>query len=68
MVSSASAGSPTARPSISTLTADRLDQRWMALPEGTHTLTVRAADAAPQTKRIEVTPGGSQTVDFASHP
>jgi hypothetical protein len=49
------------------LTADRLDQRWMALPEGPHTLTVRAPDGEPRTKRIEVTPGSTQVVDFGSH-
>jgi hypothetical protein len=49
------------------LTADRLDQRWLALPEGTHTLTMRPADGSPRTKRIDVAAGKTQVVDFAVH-
>ena len=46
------------------LTADRLDDRWLALPEGTHTIAVRDGDAPPVTREVSVSAGGNLTFDF----
>src|SRR5262245_28517629 len=46
------------------LHADGLDQRWMALPDGEHVITVRVDNRAPQERRIVVKAGSSQTVRF----
>lgn len=48
------------------LHADGLDQRWMALPEGEHVITVRVERRSPQERRIVVKAGSSQTVRFGS--
>jgi hypothetical protein len=47
------------------LTADSLQQRWLALPRGAHTLTVRASGARVIERRIEVKAGSTQIVRFA---
>jgi hypothetical protein len=44
--------------------AQDLDQRWLALPQGTHTLVVRTKDAAPLERRVEVAAGRMQVVRF----
>jgi hypothetical protein len=46
------------------LTAERLDDRWLALPEGTHTITVRDGDAPPVTRQVTVNAGGNLNLDF----
>ena len=46
------------------LHAEGLDQRWMALPDGEHVITVRVHDRTPQERRIVVKAGSSQTVRF----
>ena len=46
------------------LHAEGLDQRWMALPDGEHVITVRLHDRTPQERRIVVKAGSSQTVRF----
>jgi hypothetical protein len=46
------------------LTADALEQRWLALPEGTHTITVRARGAKPVERRVDVKPGSTRVVRF----
>jgi hypothetical protein len=48
------------------LHAEGLDQRWMALPDGEHVITVRVDDRSPQERRIVVKAGSSQTVRFGS--
>lgn len=42
--------------------ATRLDERWLALPQGTHTIVVRARDAESVERRIEVAAGRTQVV------
>jgi hypothetical protein len=46
------------------LTAEDLDQRWLALPRGSHTLTVRVSGTRPIERRIEVKSGATQVVRF----
>jgi hypothetical protein len=46
------------------LTAEALDQRWLALPRGTHTLTVRVGSGLPIERRVQVKSGVSQVVRF----
>jgi hypothetical protein len=46
------------------MTAARLDQRWLALPRGAHTLTVRVRDLAPIERRVDVEPGKNQVIRF----
>jgi len=46
------------------LTADRLKDRWLALPEGTHTITVRDGDAPPVTRQVAVSAGENLTLDL----
>ena len=48
------------------LTADGLDDRWLALPEGTHTITVRVGRETPLQRTVEVKPGASTVVRFPS--
>jgi hypothetical protein len=47
------------------LTASGLDDRWLALPAGRHTIAVRPKDGAAATFDVDVEPGGRQTIDFA---
>jgi hypothetical protein len=46
------------------LTAEALDQRWLAVPEGEHSLAVRVDDRQPVKRRIEITAGRSHVVHF----
>jgi hypothetical protein len=48
------------------LTADHLDDRWLGLPEGTHTITVRVGDAPSETRQVDVRAGRTRVVDFGS--
>jgi hypothetical protein len=50
------------------LTADSLDDRWLALPAGTHTIAVRVRGAEPVERRIELKPGTSQVARFGPFP
>ena len=50
------------------LTAERLDERWLAVPRGEHTLTVRVRGSEPIVRRIDVSPGKTQVVRFGSSP
>jgi len=47
------------------LTAEALEQRWLALPRGAHTLTVHVSGARPIERRIQVRAGATQVVRFA---
>ena len=47
------------------LTAQALDGRWLALPEGTHTITVRVRGAKPIERRVDVRPGTTRVVRFS---
>lgn len=46
------------------LRAVRLDDRWLALPHGAHTLTVRPTDRAPIERHVDVTPGKMLVLRF----
>jgi hypothetical protein len=46
------------------LTASGVDERWLALPAGRHTLTVRSEDAAPVTRQVNIGAGRQRVVDF----
>jgi hypothetical protein len=46
------------------LRAQDIGQRWLALPEGTHTLKVRVKGAEPVERRIDVAAGRMQVVRF----
>jgi len=46
------------------LTAEALEQRWLALPRGAHTLTVHVSRARPIERRIQVKAGATQVVRF----
>jgi len=48
------------------LRAEDLDQRWLALPHGAHTLVVRVEGAQPVERRIQVESGKTQVVRFAA--
>jgi len=48
------------------LTADGLDDRWLALPEGNHTVTVRVGNRTPLQRSFDVRPGASTVVRFPS--
>src|SRR5262249_13704483 len=48
------------------LTADGLDDRWLALPEGSHTIAVRVGNGTPLKRTVEVKPGASTVVRFPS--
>jgi hypothetical protein len=50
------------------ITADSLDERWLALPRGAHTIAVRVRGAKPVERRVEVKPGGTQAVRFGPFP
>ena len=44
------------------LTAKQLDQRWLALPHGEHTLSVRVRGAEPVERHLSVAAGQTQVV------
>jgi hypothetical protein len=44
--------------------AARLGERWLALPRGRHTLTVRGTDGATQERLLDVAPGTTVVVQF----
>lgn len=44
--------------------AARLGERWVALPRGKHSITVRGADGKARERRILVEPGTSVVVQF----
>jgi hypothetical protein len=46
------------------LVADGLDRRWLALPEGEHTLTVRATGRSVDERRVVIVPGKTHVVRF----
>ena len=46
------------------LTAAKLDQRWLALPHGRHTITVRNENAVAVERHVEVESGTPSTVRF----
>jgi hypothetical protein len=48
------------------LTAAQLDQRWLGVPEGTHTITVRRAGGDTVSRQVDVSAGSTQVVDFGS--
>jgi len=50
------------------LSANDLDHRWLALPEGEHTLAIRVGRGEPVVRRIAVTPGKSQVLRFGPFP
>lgn len=50
------------------LTADGLDQRWLALPDGEHTVAVRVRGSAAVERRVEVKPGKTNVVRFGPFP
>jgi len=49
------------------LAAARLDRRWLAVPRGTHTVTVRVEGKEPVERTIEVDAGESQVVRFGPY-
>src|SRR5438067_1084614 len=50
------------------LKADGLDQRWLAVPHGEHTLAVRVRGSQPVERRVEVKPGKTSVVRFGPFP
>jgi hypothetical protein len=50
------------------LTARALDGRWVALPDGEHTLAVRVEGAEPVVRRVDVRSGKTQVVRFGPFP
>jgi hypothetical protein len=50
------------------LTADDLDERWLALPDGEHTLVVRREHGEPLVRRVDVRAGRTHVVRFAAAP
>jgi hypothetical protein len=46
------------------LDAQGLDQRWLAIPDGRHTITVRVDGNDPVTRDIEVRAGAKQVIKF----
>ena len=50
------------------LTAERLDERWLAVPYGKHTLVVHARGSQPVEQRVEVKPGKTSVVRFGPFP
>jgi hypothetical protein len=46
------------------LTADDLDERWLALPAGEHRIRVTVRDADPIDRSIRIVPGRSHVVKF----
>jgi len=50
------------------LTAADLGQRWVALPDGRHTIAVRVGKGAAVERRIDVSPGKTQVVRLGPFP
>ncbi len=50
------------------MTAKRLDDRWLALPQGDHQLTVRVDGTTPVERSLNVTAGKTQVVRFGPFP
>lgn len=50
------------------LTAERLEERWLAVPRGKHTLTVHVRGSEPIVRQIDVSAGKNQVVRFGSSP
>jgi len=50
------------------LTAERLDERWLAVPHGEHTLVVHARGSRAVEQRVEVKPGKTSVVHFGPFP
>jgi len=48
------------------LTARALDNRWLAMPRGEHTVTVRVRGGDSQDRRVDVKEGKNQVVRFGS--
>jgi hypothetical protein len=48
------------------LRADRLAERWLALPRGGHTITMRPDGAAVVQRRVDIEPGTKAVVQFRS--
>jgi hypothetical protein len=46
------------------LTAQKLDERWLAMPRGEHTLAVRVRGFDPVERSVDVKPGKNQVVRF----
>ena len=46
------------------LTANDLDERWLALPTGEHTLSVRVGEGSATVRRVDVRSGKTQVVRF----
>jgi hypothetical protein len=46
--------------------ARQLDDRWLSVPPGLHTITVRQPDHAPVARRVDVSPGRSQVISLES--
>jgi hypothetical protein len=50
------------------LTAEALDERWLALPDGEHTLAIRVGEAEPVVRRIDVRAGKMRIERFGPFP
>ena len=50
------------------LTAQDLGARWLALPEGSHTLVARTSGERSIERHVEIAAGKAQVVRFASSP
>jgi hypothetical protein len=48
------------------LDARQLDDRWLPVPPGLHTITVRQAGRSPLERRVDVSPGASQVLTMES--
>jgi hypothetical protein len=46
------------------LKAESLDNRWLAVPDGQHTIAVRVEGNERQTRDIEVRAGAKQVIKF----
>ena len=46
------------------LTADDLDDRWMALPKGEHRIAVRVDEGTPMERTIRIVPGRTHVLKF----
>jgi len=46
------------------LTANDLDERWLALPNGEHRIAVTVRDAQPIVRTIHIVPGKSHVLKF----
>jgi hypothetical protein len=46
------------------LKAESLDNRWLAVPEGQHTITVRVEGNEPASRDIEMRAGAKQVINF----